>query len=411
MIFASRGRKTVENKTAENLRYDYLLHATVKDSEDWGFMAPDLTNLPRDVPALTDELLRLSETWQASAENLQRYKAVNYALAMEEWRLSTMDAHAMPISVQINRDDHCNLKCAYCRPVGLTFPPGTFKTLPEDKWRPTVEALLPAAVEFLPFCWGEPLLPNARLWEACAAARKFGVSIALITHMNSLDEVHTDLFVKHVSRALISADTANPERYRKLRAGGTLERVERNLDAVRLRSHELGTLMPWLGVSSVIMAQNLEDLPGLIDWAADNGLQGVYAGRLVAPVGIHSFAKDELVDLASAEYLDVFRACSQRSAARGIVLSMHDPENPIGANRKCPCPWQHAYVATDGGLSFCNFSREIVLDQLPLRPGFYHRDLVARRRKEWHDDPFFRCAGCQSTDYDGLPGVSQFRGQ
>jgi MoaA/NifB/PqqE/SkfB family radical SAM enzyme len=395
----------------DDLRYDFLLHATVRESENWGFVAPDLSGLPHDVATLRDEVLLLSETWQASTENLHRYKAVNYALAMEEWRQGVYDAHALPISVQINPDDHCNLKCVYCRPIGLNFPAGTFKHLAEDKWRPAVEALLPAAVEFLPFCWGEPLLPAARLGEACVAAREFGVSIALITHMNSLDEVHADLFVKHVSRALISVDTANPDRYRKLRVGGTLERVERNIESLRRHARALGISMPWLGVSGVIMAQNLEELPDLIDWVADNGLQGVYAGRLVAPAGIRTFASDELVDLTSSEYLDVFRACSQRSAALGIALSMYDPENPIGANRKCPCPWQHAYVATDGALSFCNFSREIVLDRLPLTPRFFHRDLVASRRKEWCVDPDFRCSGCQSTDYDGRPGVSQFRGQ
>ena len=211
---------------------------------------------------------------------------MNYALGMEEWRLGLMDAHALPISVQINRDDHCDLKCVYCRPIGLKFPPGTFKTLQSDKWRPAVEALLPAAIEFLPFCWGEPLLPNAKLWEACDAAKQFGVSIALITHMNALDDIHADLFVKHVSRALISADTANPSRYQKLRVGGNLDRVERNIECLRLRAKAIGVPMPWLGVSGVIMAQTLEDLPDLVDWAANNGLQGVYAGRLVAPTGI-----------------------------------------------------------------------------------------------------------------------------
>ena len=395
----------------DELRYDFLLHATVRDSEDWGFTPPDLRHVPADRTTRIEELHRLASVWHESRENLLRYKAVNYALAMEEWRLGVDDAHAMPISVQINRDDHCNLKCVYCRPAGMRFPPGTFKILPSDRWRPAVEALLPAAIEYLAFCWGEPLLPTARLGEACAAAREFGVSLAIITHLNTLDEAHTDLFVKHVSRALISVDTANPERYHLLRPPGTLERVEQNLSTLRKHAASLGLPMPWLGISAVIMHQNLEDLPGLVDWAADNGIRGVYAGRLVAPVGIREFAGGELVDLTSAGYRAVYQACRERSRARGVALSMHDPEHPIGVGRKCPCPWQHAYVSTDGAFSFCNFSREIVLDHLPLTPGFFHRELVAHRRGEWHRNADFRCPGCQSTDYDGRPGVSQYRGQ
>jgi len=336
-----------------------------------------------------------------------RYKAVNYSLAMAEWQMEEKDAQALPFSIQFNRDDHCNLKCVYCRPIGTHFP--GLKTMPFEQWLPAVETLLPAAVEFMPFCWGEPLLPSAHFREACLASRRFGTQLAIITHLNTVDQEHADLFVEYVSRALISVDTANADSYRKLRAGGSLDNVERNITMLRERAMERGVPIPWLGISAVIMAQNLDDLPNLIDWAAENCLNGVYAGRLVAPEGIRDWARSELVDLTTTTYRDVYMACKARATRHGLPLSMHDPDNPIGANRMCPCPWQHAYISSDGGMSFCNFSREIVLDHLPVSQDFWWRGLVSDRRKKWHSS--FRCSGCQSTDYDGRPGVSQFRGQ
>jgi len=392
-------------------RYDFLLHATVRDSEDWGFAPPDVSSLPTGVEALRSECLRLSRMWRRSAAALQAYKAMNYALAMSEWRLGSANVGAMPAFVQVNRDDHCNLGCSYCRPHDAVMTEGTLKTMSGRTWRAAVRTLLPASVEFMPFCWGEPLLPSARFREACAAAEEFAVSVCLITNMNALDQVHTDLFVRHVARALVSVDTPNPERYRALRRGGALGVVETNIERLRRHSDAIRMPMPWLGVSAVIMRQNLRELPELVDWAADNGLRGVYAGRLVAHEGMRAFAENELVDLSSDEYLEVFEACSRRSDVRGIALSMHNPRNPIGAERVCPCPWLHAYVSSDGEMSFCNFSRHVVLDRLPLEPGFYRCSHVAARRERWLADRDFRCESCQSADYDGRPGVSQFRGR
>jgi MoaA/NifB/PqqE/SkfB family radical SAM enzyme len=269
--------------------------------------------------------------------------------------------------------------------------------------------LLPAAIEFLPFCWGEPLLPSAEFDLACQTSQQYMVQMAIITHLNTLDENNATHFVNHVSRALISVDTPNPTRYRELRHGAKLDTVERNIAKLPTLSDSLGVPMPYLGLSAVIMRQNLTELPALIRWAADQGIRGVYAGRLVAPEGIANWASGELVDLTSSVYHQVYLECKQEAVRLGLELCMFDPGNPIGYGRMCPCPWQHAYVSSDGGLSFCNFSREIVLDNEPLTDDFWTSGKVAERRKIWDQD--FRCPGCQSTDYDGRPGVSQFRGQ
>jgi MoaA/NifB/PqqE/SkfB family radical SAM enzyme len=393
----------------DTYRYDFLLHTTVHSSEDWGFRPPELAGLPTEIDAQREELARITkdELWRRSRDNLIYYKAVNYALAIEEWRDGVEEALALPFSVMINHDNHCNLRCVYCRPIGITLP--RMRTMHSEMWAPATEVLLPAAVEFLPFCWGEPLLPSSRFSEVCTASEKFGVQMGIITHMNTLDDEHANLFVKHVGRALISIDTANPERYAQLRDGGKLERVERNISTLQQRARRMGVPMPYLGVSSVIMAQNLEELPSVVEWAANNGVRGVYAGRLVATEGISEWARGELVDLTSPTYLDVFRECRTRAKTLGVELSIHNPEDPIGADRMCPCPWQHVYVCSDGGVSFCNFSREIVLDRLPVTQKFWAQGLAAERRKAWNHE--FRCDGCQSTDYDGRPGVSQFRGQ
>jgi MoaA/NifB/PqqE/SkfB family radical SAM enzyme len=390
-------------------RYDFLLHATVPVADDWGFKPPSPENIPLDPELLCMELesLRNTGAWQESTERLMRMKCLNYELAMREWHGRFDRANARPISVQINRDDHCNLKCVYCRPVGTLFP--GLKTMPRDKWLALTNLLLPSAIEFLPFCWGEPLLPSAEFDLACYASQQYMVQMAIITHLNTLDEKNANLFVNHVSRALISVDTPNHNRYRELRHGGKLDTVERNVAKLHSLARTLEKPMPYLGVSAVIMKQNLTELPALIRWAADQGIQGVYAGRLVAPDGIRTWASGELVDLTSNIYHHVYLECKLEAKRLGIELCMFDPDNPIGNGRMCPCPWQHAYISSDGALSFCNFSREIVLDNEPLTKDYWVTGKIDERRKIWDND--FRCAGCQSTDYDGRPGVSQFRGQ
>ncbi|NQU24499.1 MAG: hypothetical protein HQ567_24720 [Candidatus Nealsonbacteria bacterium] len=386
------------------LRYDYLLHATVQASENWGLPFSDDD---QEVSGNYDQLAELCRDFrlsrQRSGVSLTAYKRANYVLAhMEAARLEEQ-CISRPFAVQLSRDERCNLSCVYCRPRRYD----SLVSMNREQWVAALSVLLPAALEFLPFCWGEPLLaPEFDL--TCCLAEKYQTSLSLITNLQHLTPDLADLFVRHVTRALVSADTADRVLFEKLRCGGDLYTLERHMTMLHETAERIGVTPPWLGISAVMLRSNLTLLPELITWASRRGFRGVYAGRLVIPEHIREFGRDERVDLQSAEYAAVYTECAARARALAVELSMYNPVDPIGVERMCLCPWHHVYVSASGDVCSCNFSRLTVLGKLPLHDSYWNSNAIRRRRSIWTVD--HRCQSCQSTDYDGRPGVLQERG-
>ena len=378
-------------------RYDFLVHATVREEDDWGFPEPDATRVPTDVAALSK--LRDSA---ACAQDLAALKLTNYALAVSEAQVRSSHCTAMPISVQASRDEHCNLACTYCR----SSPPESYALMSWSDWESALEVLLPPAIEFLPFCWGEPLIaPGLR--ETLELAARNRVTVSLITNLQAMTSELAESFVRFVGRALISVDTADPAAFQRIRRGGSLAALERNLDALDDAAARPGLSRPWLGVSAVMMRSTIGGLPRLIRWMSTRGLRGLCAKRII--LRSHELQKsqqDELFAFSSREYREVYRECHSLCRSLGIALSMCDPDRPVGIHTSCPAPWQHIYLSPSGHMSVCNFSRLRTVGALPLCEGYYNSEQIVAMRRSWAVG--HRCPECQSSDCDGrneFPGA------
>jgi MoaA/NifB/PqqE/SkfB family radical SAM enzyme len=382
-----------------NLRYDYLLHATVKADEDWGFQRIDTTGLPDKI----EELKVLHQLYAKDISKLTEFKRINYLLVQKEAQKKTLNCTSRPFNVQVSRDEHCNLSCIYCRPTKSI----QCNTMPKDVWLKIVPVLLSPAVEFMPFCWGEPLIaPDFDLM--CAIAKEYKTSISLITNLQYLNPKLASLFVNNITRALISIDSADSMEFSYIRRKGSLEKLEHNIDLLKYVALKEEKVLPWLGLSVVLMKRNLETLPKLIHWAIDHSINGIYVGRLVINNKIMDFGKNELVDFNTNLYNDIYIECEKLCHTSGIELSMYNPNDFLGLNQMCPCPWEHVYLSASGDLSFCNFSRLRLIGKYPFDTNYWNESSVLAKRNLWNNE--YRCPECQSTDYDGRPNVTQYRG-
>lgn len=388
-------------------RYDYLLHATVPLDESWGL--PSWCTHP-EVPASAGAeevhaaLADYLESGEQDVDALTRFKSLNYALALDEGRRMVSRCSSRPFVVQVSRTEKCNLSCTYCRPT----PAHQSKlTLDRDVWLAALPELLRPALEFIPYCWGEPLMaPDFDL--TCDYADRYGVAVSFITNMLHLDEPTARLVVRSVDRALVSIDSADPAEFRRLRRGGSLTRLERNLDLLRSTAADMGRPMPWLGVSAVLLRSSIERLPGLAQWAAEQGFGGLSARRVMLREPIQILQRDEELDLDSAEYRDVLAAVREIAAERGLLLSLPDPDFCLGQDAMCPCPWHHVYLSASATLAMCCFSHRDVVGHTPIdHTSWNSPELVAHRR---HWTPTFRCDECSSLDFVGRRDVSQVRG-
>jgi hypothetical protein len=161
-------------------------------------------------------------------------------------------------------------------------------------------------------------------------------------------------------------------------------------------------------VSAVVLRSTLDHLPGLAAWAAEQGLGGLSARRVMIREPIQLLQSDEQIDLDSAGYRDVLAEVRTIAARHGLSLSVPDPDFCLGQDAMCPCPWHHVYLSASATLAMCCFSHRDVVGRTPIDEDSWNSpELVAHRR---HWTPTFRCDECSSLDFVGRRDVSQVRG-
>jgi MoaA/NifB/PqqE/SkfB family radical SAM enzyme len=382
-------------------RYDYLLHATVPTAENWGIHEPLPLEVPTDFFSLLKTFRENLAAPKVDLKDLLRLKQINRALAQAEWEARTSHCESRPGVVQLSQTEVCNLLCTYCRPM----LPQNLKTLPRDRCLSVLHQLLPTAYEFIPYCWGEPLL-SPDFAEMCELAARYAVSVSFVTNLHHLTDKVADAFVRYVTRAQVSVDTVDPAGFARVRRGGDLRKLEANL--ATLNKLPASGNEPWLGVSAVLTRSNMDGIPDLIRWAADHGFRGICIRRVVVRETLPNFRKAEEIDLLSAEYLKLLDTCRSMTVDLGLTLNMPDPVRGKRSTPPCRCLWDHVYVSAGGELNMCVFSHRNPWGLLPLVENYWNTDEIMARRFSWTDET--RCEECSSLDFLERADVSQVRG-
>jgi len=138
-----------------------------------------------------------------------------------------------PPYLQIEPVSYCNYRCVFCYQIDRGYfrknaanmgymDPGLFREILEEAT---------GKVEFLSLASrGEPLL-HPRFPELMAATRGRFLGLKINTNAAALDENKARAILESgVGTLVFSADAAKPEMYKKLRVGGDLSRVLRNIE-------------------------------------------------------------------------------------------------------------------------------------------------------------------------------------
>ncbi len=394
----------MEISNADNkLKYDYLIHASVPVSEFWGISYPDCNDVPHDYNDLNEMCRNSLELANSNKKYLNDYKKYNYVLALKEFEEQRGSCFSRPFVLQASRTEECNLACRFCRPE----PVERFHTMEMDRWQEALEFLLPPAVEFVPYCWGEPLLDSC-FGLTCELAKKYNAPVSIITNFQHFDEKIAEIVLTGVRRFLISVDTSNPETFKDLRKGGSINKIEKNLSLLRMVADKAGMKSPWIGVSAVLCKSNMNDLPQLIEWAADQGILGLSARRMVIRENINKILIEEEIDLLSSEYRDIQDKATVTAKRKNMVINMPTQICSKAVGSTCPCPWTHIYLSPHGNLHLCAFSHGNTVGNIPIKPDYWNsKDIINSRLTFFNKQ---RCKECASLDSIGAIGASQIRG-
>ena len=224
-----------------------------------------------------------------------------------------------PTKLFVETTTRCNLGCFMCvKQTGACamtegdLTPETFAAL--ETAFPHLEALILNGI-------GEPLL-NPHLEEFIRRARRlmpesawigFQSNGLLLTNLRALSLVEAGL-----DRICLSIDAASPETFRRVREGGELLDVKHALAALLAARERCGRSHFRIGVEFVVMESNLEELPTVVRWAADNGASFAIVTHVLPYDEEH--AGESLYATTGEEAIALFEECRQDAAGEGLDI-------------------------------------------------------------------------------------------
>jgi MoaA/NifB/PqqE/SkfB family radical SAM enzyme len=271
----------------------------------------------------------------------------------------------LPAFLQIEPVGQCNLRCQMCaiqfRRDGPPYGPLAFMAFDDfvrliDQFTGLKELHLQGL--------GEPMM-HPRFFDMVAYAAERGVTVSTNSNLTLVNERRADACVTSgLARLHVSVDGATAETYEKIRVRSKLAKVTRSLGLLREAKARHGGAGPRVQMVSVIMRQNLHELPDLVRFAAEWEMAQLWVQHLCHDFGedqlpghyrpMRDFVQDQtlLEDDPGrvARYFDEARAVADEL---GVDLRLprtvprpHPPGTP--GRKRCSWPWDQAYVSYQG---------------------------------------------------------------
>jgi radical SAM protein with 4Fe4S-binding SPASM domain len=216
---------------------------------------------------------------------------------------------------------------------------------------------------------GEPLL-NPYLFEMVRYLKKRDTYVLFNSNALALNAARREALIHSgLDEYRISFDASRPETYKLIRGIAGLDKVKKNvlalMEAIKQVKHP-----PKVSLWFTTMRENIEELPGVAEFAAIAGIRELYVQRLVY-FGEGLAVEDQSLYRKMAEQEQIVLAntrtfCLQNqinlAASGGEVIGLDgsvqtilnlDEENPWLA---CTRPWRLMYIQANGDVSPCCFA-------------------------------------------------------
>lgn len=280
------------------------------------------------------------------------------------------DARAIPLPqfVQIEPVGQCNLRCRMCpiafREGGAPGDPPAFMAF--DNYCALIDQF-PGLQELHLQGLGEPLM-HPRFFDMVSHAAQRGICVSTNTNITVLSERRAELCVASgLARIHVSIDAASAAVYEAIRVRARFEKVLRNVRRLEAARRRAGSQRPTLHVVAVVMKSNLEEIPALVDLAAELGAASLSVQHLCHDYGEASLPaayrpmrefveRESLLDEAPARIAAVFDLARAAAVRAGLELRLPNlgarapPAQPGG---RCDWPWRGAYLSYTGEAMPC----------------------------------------------------------
>jgi MoaA/NifB/PqqE/SkfB family radical SAM enzyme len=180
--------------------------------------------------------------------------------------------------IQVELSARCSGGCTYC-PVSLWADRRRDGFMGAETFSRLLPSFPLAELVFLQG-WGEPLL-HPRFWEMARQTVASGVRVGFTTGGALLDrENRRALLESGVEILGVSLAGATPATHDRFRPGNPLQVLDANLRALSREKEAVGQEHPRLHLAFLLLIDNLEELPGVLDLAVGWGAAQVVASHL-----------------------------------------------------------------------------------------------------------------------------------
>jgi radical SAM protein with 4Fe4S-binding SPASM domain len=177
--------------------------------------------------------------------------------------------HPFPPQLVIETTSRCNMKCLHCSHKEMKRPR---QDMTEELFKRIVEEIAreKADCEIWPTFYGEALLLGDTLWRWLDYAASIGCrNIVLNSNGILLDRNIDQVLASPLRRFILSLDGFKPETFKKIRVGGSRNKIYAAVEKLLRRREELGQKYPIIQCQYSVMAENEAEVPEFTEfWRA-----------------------------------------------------------------------------------------------------------------------------------------------
>jgi MoaA/NifB/PqqE/SkfB family radical SAM enzyme len=274
-------------------------------------------------------------------------------------------ATPLPRYLQIEPVGQCNLRCRMC-PIQFRDdgpPHGPLAFMAFDTFTRLVDEL-PGLEELHLQGLGEPMM-HPRFFDMVRYAAGRGVTVSTNSNLTLLNDRRAEACVSSGLAWLhVSIDGATPGTYERIRVRAHFDRVVSNVERLLAARARAGVRRPKLRLVTVVMRENLHELPDIVRIAHRLEMDCMFVQHLCHDFGEASLPvryrpMREFVEaqtLAAEDPAEVarwFDRARDTAAALGVDLRLPrtaPKPHPAGTpgRSRCDWPWAGAYVSYQG---------------------------------------------------------------
>ena len=260
-----------------------------------------------DIPRLKD--------WMEDSRKKADYKKVkfiNQILCQYDFARKNDRAEHFPEMFQIEHTDLCNSRCIMCNHFFTKNHGCSFLSMEAVR---EIERYLPYARYLALNGIGEPFL-HPQIMDIMEIYEKYGIQMTTNTNLSVMNPELAAIINRTFTDIQISCDAADKETYEAIRRGLSFEKFKANAEMLR----SAGNVE--ICMATVVMRQNILQLPQIVEFAADLGcdkgvLLDLNTSKLLENLNdtIKSFPR------TAGRYMEEAREAADR---RGVILHTLD---------------------------------------------------------------------------------------